>query len=89
MDYYGKLTGFALVSNITSATVITFLSAGKVTQRNLCLTIDYDLFRIYSSWERENILHRKSSIYYPQANGETLEKLVDCKSYWKVMEHLY
>uniref|UniRef100_A0A803K669 Gypsy retrotransposon integrase-like protein 1 n=1 Tax=Xenopus tropicalis TaxID=8364 RepID=A0A803K669_XENTR len=75
IDYYSKRPEIAFVSHITSATVITFLSTVFSREGNPKELISDNGPQFVSSefeffLRERNIVHRKSSVYYPQANGE-------------------
>ncbi|CAM4584129.1 unnamed protein product [Lepidochelys kempii] len=75
IDYFSKCPEVAFTSQISSTTVIKFLSSVFSREGNPKELIS-DNGSQFTSLEFEtflaqrNILHRKSSLYYPQANGE-------------------
>ncbi|CAM5112697.1 unnamed protein product [Eretmochelys imbricata] len=75
IDYFSKWPEVAFTSQISSATVIKFLSSVFSREGNPKELVS-DNGSQFASLEFEtflaemNILHRRSSLYYPQANGE-------------------
>ena len=75
MDYYSKWPEVAFMSDVTSATVIAFLSTIFSREGNP-LELVTDNGSSFVSAESEaylaarDIAHCRSSIYYPQSNGE-------------------
>ncbi|XP_061467536.1 cyclic nucleotide-binding domain-containing protein 1 [Rhineura floridana] len=75
IDYFSEWPEVAFTSHATSAAVITFLSA-VFSQEGDPMELISDNGTQFTSVEFEtflserNICHRRSSIYYPQANGE-------------------
>ncbi|CAM4711930.1 unnamed protein product [Lepidochelys kempii] len=75
IDYFSKWPEVAFTSQISSAPVIKFLPSLLKTEENAKELVS-DNGSHFTSLEFEtflaerNILHRRSSLYYPQANGE-------------------
>ncbi|CAM5091596.1 unnamed protein product [Eretmochelys imbricata] len=75
IDYFSKWPEVVFTSQISSATVIKFLSSVFSREGNPKELVS-DNGSQFTSLEFEtflaqrNILHRRSSLYYPQANGE-------------------
>ncbi len=86
MDYYSKWPEVAFTSDVTSTTVIAFLSAVFSCEGNpLELVTDNGPSFVSAEFEAflaaQDITHCSSSIYYPQSNGEVgrwIRALQDC-----------
>ncbi len=75
IDYYSKWPEIAFASDVTSATVVKFLSAVFSREGNpLELVTDNGSQFVSAEFEAfladRDIKHYRSSVYYPQANGE-------------------
>lgn len=75
IDYFSKLPKVAFISQVTSATMIKFLFVVFDRERNPKELISKNVIQ-FTSLEfgaflaERNILHRRSSLYSPQANKE-------------------
>ncbi|CAM5113000.1 unnamed protein product [Natator depressus] len=75
IDYFSKWPEVVFTSQISSATIIKFLSSVFSREGNpkelvsdngsQITSLEFETFLA-----QRNILHRRSSLYYPQANGE-------------------
>lgn len=75
IDYYSKWPEIAFAPDVTSATVVKFLSAALSREGNpLELVTDNGSQFVSAEFEAfladRDIMHYRSSVYYPQANGE-------------------
>ncbi|CAM5079093.1 unnamed protein product [Natator depressus] len=74
-DYFSKWPEVAFTSQISSATVIKFLSSVFSREGNPKELVSnngsqFTSLEFETFLAQRNILHRRSSLYYPQANGE-------------------
>ncbi len=75
IDYYSKWTEIAFTTDVTSATVVKFLSAAFSCEGNpLQLKTDNGSQFVSAKFETfladRDIKNYRRSVYYPQANGE-------------------
>ena len=69
VDYYSKWPEVAFTSDVTSATVIAFLSVVFSREGNPLELVTFVSAEFEAFLAAQDITHCRSSIYYPQSNG--------------------